>query len=61
MLWGTHGYLIKKETIKNIINLLYPIVLPIDVFLMGLDIKRLTLINLIVKVTNKDSDTQNIV
>lgn len=57
-LWGTHGYLIKKETVKKIFNLLMPITLPIDVFLMGLDIKRLTLCKTIIKTPNADSDTR---
>ena len=59
-LWGTHGYLIKKETIEKIIDQLLPIKLPIDVTLMNMDIKRLTLRNLIIKTNNSDSDTQSI-
>lgn len=58
--WGTHGYLIKKETIKKIENILSPITLPIDVFLMSIDIKRLTLFNTIIKTSRLDSDTQSI-
>lgn len=55
---GTHAYLIKKETVKKIIDLMSPIVLPIDILLVRLDLKRLTLINLIALVDNTDSDTQ---
>lgn len=57
ILWGTHGYLIKRQSVLKIMDLLTPIKLPIDHQLMLLDIKRLTLINPIVKTYNRDSDT----
>lgn len=57
ILWGTHGYVIKKESVLKIMDLLTPIKLPIDHCLMLLDIKRLTLVNPLVKTYNKDSDT----
>jgi glycosyl transferase family 25 len=57
---GTHGYLIKKESIKKIIDSFFPINVAVDTFLMMLDIKRLTLINTIIKTNNSYSETQNI-
>ncbi len=60
--FGTHAYIIKKSTLLRIIDNLVPIILPIDLFLMTLlDIKKLTLVNRIVKVERIDSDTQSII
>jgi glycosyl transferase, family 25 len=57
ILWGTHAYLIKKDTVSKIMDSLTPIQLPIDHTLMLLDINRLTLVQTIVKTYNRDSDT----
>lgn len=57
ILWGTHAYLIKRKSVLKIIDWLTPINYPIDHCLMLLDIKRLTLINPLVKAYNHDSDT----
>lgn len=57
--WGTHAYLIKKHTVKKIIDRMLPIVLPWDVALMDMkDFKRLGLISPIVHISDfSDSDT----
>jgi GR25 family glycosyltransferase involved in LPS biosynthesis len=62
MISGTHGYLIKKSTVEKIINKLTPIKLAFDVALMepDLDIKRITLLETIIKTPNAQSDTQTI-
>lgn len=57
ILWGTHAYLIKKESVSKIMDSLTPIKFPIDHKLMLLNINRLTLAQTIVKTYNKDSDT----
>lgn len=58
---GTHGYLIKKQSIKKIMDCFLPINKAVDIFLMNIDIKRLTLTNTIVKTNNSYSETQNII
>jgi len=55
-IWGTHGYLIKKQTIKTTTDFL-PILFPIDKKLMYSNINRLTLKNTIIKTRNEYSDT----
>lgn len=57
---GTHGYLIKKQSIKKIMDCFFPINMAVDLFLMNIDIKRLTLTNTIIKTNNSYSETQNI-
>lgn len=59
-IWGTHGYLIKRESVKKIVNRMLPMEVPVDVFLMTRlpDIKRLVLLNTLVKTYNVDSDTR---
>lgn len=60
-IWGTHAYVIKKSTLERIIDLLMPIILPIDVKLMEMtEIKKLVLTNNIVRNHNSESDTQSI-
>lgn len=57
---GTHGYLIKKQSIKKIMDCFLPINKAVDIFLMNINIKRLTLTNTIIKTCNTYSETQNI-
>ena len=59
-MWGTHAYIVRKESFKKIVPLLEPVMLPIDVMLMYMDIKRLTLTNMLVYPRISISDTQTI-
>lgn len=59
-LWGTHAYIVKRSAVRRIINLLTPIILPIDVTLMTLSLKKLVLLDPIVKTVFSNSDTQTI-
>jgi glycosyl transferase family 25 len=61
VLAGTHGYLIKKQSIKKIMDCFFPIHKAVDIFLMNIDIKRFTLTNTIIKTNNTYSETQNII
>lgn len=58
---GTHGYLIKKQSIKKIMDCFFPISIAIDLYLMNINIKKLTLSTTIVKTNNDYSETQNII
>lgn len=61
--YGTHAYLIKKQTILNHMDKFWPIRLQIDLFMMrNPELKKLCLVKRMVKTTfQSDSDTQEIV
>lgn len=60
LIWGTHAYIMKRNTVQNIINRLLPIDMPIDLKLTKLNLKLLTIVNPLARVTYADSDTQMI-
>lgn len=57
---GTHGYLMKKQSIKKIKDCFFPINIAVDLFLMEISVKKLILKNTIIKTNNLYSETQNI-